>query len=375
MERNPAKSSRRPAESSQPRGGSMDSKWSWMSIAGTTRPGSTNPAVSASVNSAFSECSRLDAFAATSVGAVQKCGNDGCAARGGSASSVSYVTSRGGVSPTRSEEPRLAISLPDPRSLAVPTVVVALVLSACGSAGSKADSGAEPSANDVAAFCQAIVDFDAVDQPGEGGPLTKDEITGFGDALAESAATIVENAPASLADPVEVLDQTVAALQEGDGSALEDPTNDAAQAVEAIEVAGREDCDWESLDVTAAEYGFDVSPMTVGSGPVSVQMTNTGEESHVFLLIRKPDGDSRDSGTIVTETLEAFESGDPEQLGAVADRAVSGAGPFALPGQTGTHVYDLAPGTYVAWCPISQGESEDAPPHFMLGMVAEFEVA
>ncbi|MDA0350668.1 MAG: hypothetical protein O3A10_00470 [Chloroflexi bacterium] len=232
----------------------------------------------------------------------------------------------------------------------------------------------EVAAGVSAEFCSAVVAFDAVDSPG--GEENEAEyvaaIVDYASNIEAPLAALTAAAPAELADATAALNGLFAQLHDGSIEAYENP--ESLGAFEQIEAAGREGCGWQAVSVTAQDYEFSLGDAPISAGPISFEMTNNGAEPHVFLLIRKPEGDTRESGEVVGEFLEKISSGDPAQIGEVVDQNVSGGGPFAIPGGSGSHVLDLSAGTYIYWCPIPQGESGEGPPHFALGMVGEFAV-
>jgi hypothetical protein len=209
---------------------------------------------------------------------------------------------------------------------------------------------------ELAAYCSAEVDLET----------TSASVDFEGDP-AGAAASILEKATVArdLApdDVVPLFDEGIATLQSvvdgGDPAALEafDPSR--------IHAFDLENCGWETSEVTATEYAFEGIPDEVPAGPHSFELTNAGNESHVMVVLTKADGvtDSWD------EILAAGEdSGLYEELGAA----------FAPPGGEGSGVIDLAPGDYMALCPIPTGTTADAegtgPPHFTHGMTHEFTV-
>ena len=223
-------------------------------------------------------------------------------------------------------------------------------------------------------FCSALVAFDRLDPPG--GEDSEKEYTAaiqrYAQAIESPLATMAANAPDALAAPLETLNSLLPALKQGDIPSYEGPAGSAA--IEEVEQAAAAGCGFERVAVTAQDYSFTPDRASLAAGPVSFQLTNDGAEPHVFLLLRKPEGDTREDTAIVGEFLEREFSGDAAQMSEVQDEVVPGGGPFAMPGSTGSHVLDLSAGTYIYWCPIPQGETGDGPPHFALGMIGELTV-
>jgi hypothetical protein len=173
-----------------------------------------------------------------------------------------------------------------------------------------------------------------------------------------------ENSPEEIADATEAATAAVRDLGE-----TGDPT-----AIEAVDSAPIdeyyfENCDFETLDVTATEYEFGGLPDEAPAGLTSVKFTNDGTQLHEIALVRRNEGTTQS----VDELLAMSEEESGELLTFVG--ATGGA-----PGDTQYFVSDLEPGDYIAVCFVSDGTtSEDAegdgPPHATLGMVKEFTVA
>ncbi|MGE0309219.1 MAG: hypothetical protein AB7N61_14575 [Acidimicrobiia bacterium] len=232
-----------------------------------------------------------------------------------------------------------------------------------------ASSGA---ASGVQAFCEAWAELDMLDTPGGPTDSSPEDLKAFAAQVAPFVETSKANAPASLAGPMDVMTDVVAKLGEGDGSVFETPEFTAAN--EAIEASLRTDCGFPAIDVSAKEYAFTM-PASVPAGPVSVRLTNTGNEPHVLLFVKKPtDGSGDDPLEFVGRYLEGVFSGDPAQMEKYASVNVSGGGPFAAPGAVGTKVTDFTPGDYYYFCPIPVGGVDGAPPHFTQGMLGQFTV-
>jgi hypothetical protein len=97
---------------------------------------------------------------------------------------------------------------------------------------------------------------------------------------------------------------------------------------------------------------------------VAFALTNDGTEKHEMVLFKRNDGETRP-----IEDLLALPE---DQVG----QALTFAGATQSdPGKTTATITDLTPGKYAAVCFLPMGGAEDGPPHFMQGMVTEFEVA
>ncbi len=137
---------------------------------------------------------------------------------------------------------------------------------------------------------------------------------------------------------------------------------------EAIEWTG-DNCEVETIDVTAKDYKFEGIPTTLKTGYHVIDFSNQGTEMHEVFTFKINDG--------VTETLdEIFEL--PE--GEIFTKITPVNAAFAAPGESDTASWNLtSPGDYVSVCFIPQGsvgETEGTgAPHFTHGMVHEFTVA
>lgn len=228
-----------------------------------------------------------------------------------------------------------------------------LLLGACGSDD---DSGA-----DTAAACDTwIAADDAVISylfTGQGDP---DSVTAAIDAAIEAA------------DPE--IEQTIVDLKAASADQIADPESaDASDETlelyaDTIAWAG-ENCDVETLDVTAVDYGFEGLPDELSTGYTVVTFTNEGQEQHEMFALRFNDG--------TTESLEEIvELPEDEVFSKITPVNAT----WALPGTSDTVSWNLTePGRYAIVCFIpvgSVGESEgDGPPHFAEGMVREFTVS
>jgi plastocyanin len=138
-------------------------------------------------------------------------------------------------------------------------------------------------------------------------------------------------------------------------------------------------CGFTDLSVVGTEYAFGGIPSKVAAGPAVITFDNDGNEVHEVVILKVKDG--------VTESMEELLALPENQARKKLDPSV-GAGTFAVPGETGYTAVEFTPGRYAAICFVTQGmtmevmedvetggtEPEGAP-HFMAGMVQEFEVA
>lgn len=242
-------------------------------------------------------------------------------------------------------------------SVRVTAVVAALVLgaSACG------DDDDEASAEYVA-MCEA--------------ELAIEEAISAEDQAAIEAGfeDIVAAAPEEAAATVEATVESARAFLEAGG----DPTPEFEAAYADLIQLVKDECGFETLDVTAQNYSFEGIDDELDAGPTVVSLANEANEYHEVVLIRKNDG-----VTMSAEELLAL----PEEEAMEMTTFVGAA--FAAPeGGDGYTVVDLQPGSYVAVCFLPIGATEaafqemqesgvepDGAPHFTNGMLTEFEVA
>ena len=177
--------------------------------------------------------------------------------------------------------------------------------------------------------------------------------------------------PPIAAAPDDLVD-TVTDLKSEAQPQFEDPESDASDKTlqlyaDAIAWAG-ENCNVETLDVTATEYKYDGIPDELTTGYHVVNFSNEGQEQHEMFAFKINDG--------VTESLdELFALPEDEVFGKITPVNAT----FAFPGKSDSGSWNLtSPGSYAVVCFVgtgSVGETEgDGPPHFTQGMVHEFTV-
>jgi hypothetical protein len=261
------------------------------------------------------------------------------------------------------------------------TAALVLVAAGCGdddgddtaaeAEGASADTGSE-----VGPYCDAALAIESAAPDIDFQSASPEEMAeGFqvfaSETLQPLVADAVAAAPEEVAEEVEVMSAAVDEIAEsGDPSVFERPEADAAN--DALHAYELENCGWHRHDVSATEYAYDGIPETLEAGPTSFELTNDGAEVHELLLVRKNDG--------VTQTAEELLALPEEEALMMVTEVGSGA--FASPGDTEYSVVDLEAGDYVAVCFIPTGmtseeqtAAEDAPPHFVHGMVHEFTVS
>jgi hypothetical protein len=213
---------------------------------------------------------------------------------------------------------------------------------------------ADPAGGELAAYCSAELTLEAASASAdfEGDPA------GAAGSLLETAQASRDLAPEEVAP---LLDEGIAVLQGvADGG---DPAAMESFDFTPVHTYDLENCGWESSEVTAKDFAFEGLPAEIPAGPHSFEITNSGAELHVMVILAKAEG--------VTESWDEIMAAD-EESGLYEEM---GAG-FAPPGADGYVVVDLPAGDYMALCPIPTGTTMAAegsgPPHFVHGMTQEF---
>ena len=153
------------------------------------------------------------------------------------------------------------------------------------------------------------------------------------------------------------------ALEGGDPAALEG--EEFQQADDNIDDYMLAECGYEQLEATGVNYEYEGLPDTVPAGVVGITFTNEGDEMHEIGLARINDG--------VTMPVEELLALPEDQIFTMLE--LKGF-TFAAPGESETTFVRMEEGRYGAACFIPQGTTHDTegsgPPHFTLGMFAEF---
>jgi hypothetical protein len=234
---------------------------------------------------------------------------------------------------------------------AAPSTTAAAATATAGG-GAPAPPGAGAAADfDKTAFCTAFMDANmagaAASDP------DADPIAGA-TAILEPAKRAQAAAPPEVAEElakaVTLLEQ---AVETGDGSLIEQADPTAANEWAAA------NCGWTKVAVTAEDYHFTGVPDTLEAGDYEFDLTNTGTEFHVLVIVKRKAG--------VTDSFEQLLS-DP----AGEDKVETVLGVAAPPGPPSSGSVRLEPGEYLVLCPIpvgTTGETEGSgPPHFTAGM-------
>ena len=247
-------------------------------------------------------------------------------------------------------------------------LAIAVIGSACG-------DDDDDSAGDMSEYCAASLALETAPEPDiDFETATPEEITAATKSFAtETFIPLAQRLRETAADEVmDDIDIGMAALNDlaetGDfETSLGTPEVDAA--LDRLHAHDLETCEWNTVDVTAADYAFQGVPNELDPGVTSFEFTNGGTEVHEMVLFRRNDG--------VTETVEELLAMPEEE---VETKTTMIAATGARPGATEYTVADLTAGTYAMLCFVPEGTtSEDAytdgQPHFMRGMVYEFTVA
>jgi len=144
----------------------------------------------------------------------------------------------------------------------------------------------------------------------------------------------------------------VVAIAIGIGACGGDDSTDATEGTDAATTASA-----ETVEVTATEYEFAVSPGNPTTETQEITFVNDGEEPHAVVFARLNEGFTVD---------EAFKL--EGKKGSAVQYGVTG----AEPGKTGTLKIKkpIEPGDYILLCPIDGPDG----PHYKLGQLEEFAI-
>jgi hypothetical protein len=234
-----------------------------------------------------------------------------------------------------------------------------------------ATGGGDAPAGELAAYCDALLAWDTVESPG--GPVgpTAEGAIEWATQAQPLLDDLIATAPDEAADALASLDEALAAAAEGDITVFDDPA--LLESIGAIEAPAYDGCGYTQLDITAGDYLYEGVPESVPAGPLAIRLTNAGAEPHIILAIQRAEGNTTPAVELVDEFFAAVSTGGPPPASVVGGMA--GDPPFALPGGgVGGKVTDLAPGSYVFFCPI-ETLADPTVSHYQEGMIAEIEVA
>jgi len=242
-------------------------------------------------------------------------------------------------------------------------------LAACGDDGD--DSAADDTTENTAAsadnveFCENVAAVDAAFAAA--GPDEPPDPATVGPLL----DTVEQSAPEDIsADVTAVVTEFKSALSD---PASEGPSDEATATLNEIYQWMPENCDATEFAVDAKEYSFEGVPETVAPGVAMVELANNGKEVHELVMVRINDD--------VDDSLEDIAALPQEEaLGKVTPVAVT----YADPGSSSFSSANLDEGRYGILCFIPQGATPEAMasdqelagmPHFMAGMLTEFQVS
>jgi hypothetical protein len=178
-----------------------------------------------------------------------------------------------------------------------------------------------------------------------------------------------DTAPADIKPTV---DEAVTTFKDQGDAAFEDPTFTAKIA--EIDQYLVDNCGYETVDVSMAEYSFTGIPESLDKGVTAFVLSNDGTELHEFVVARLK-GD-----TTVDDILALPENASAKARKKLVEEIPGGG--FAAPGQSDVALINLKKtGNYVALCFVPVGSTPDVedggdgPPHAHEGMSAEFTVS
>lgn len=250
-------------------------------------------------------------------------------------------------------------------------------LGACGDDDDEAGDDTEAVAGDAAAddaaeFCDAAVEVDAANLGLESGESSPEDVDASLQAAEDSAPDEISDAVATMADEARtMMAEAEEATEEGPPPIPGDEFFTASS-----EVGGylSDNCDFETVDVTATNYEFAGFPESVPTGTTLFTLANEADEFHEIILFQLAEGEERPVEELLTLPDEEVE-------GLVTEKAFA----FAPPGAETFVTAELEAGRYVALCFVPVGATpealesgeplDEADGHFMHGMVSEFEVA
>lgn len=146
------------------------------------------------------------------------------------------------------------------------------------------------------------------------------------------------------------------------------PPNHNQQLVSlAVEDGPRTEAPAADVTVEMVDFHFSGIPAELEAGPKLWDVANTGEQGHVFVLVKLAEGATVEDFTVWMATPESRGGEMPETLGSDVP-----SGYFLDPGGRYFETIDLAPGSYVVVCPIP--DPATGQPHYDLGMIQTLDV-
>jgi hypothetical protein len=279
-----------------------------------------------------------------------------------------------------------------PRKLLAAGAAAALVLAGCGSDDAESDDATADTAAESTATADTTAtpaDTTAETTADTTAETTGDTAAGSGDnqTVCDNLIELDQTVPTGQATPEEAnagLDEAIAAADEETAALLTDfqtalqPVLDDPEGEPSDEFFGQysamlswvgENCDVETLDVTAEDYHFVGIPEELAGDYYIVNFVNDGNEPHELGVARIND----DVALSVDELLAL-----PEEESDTMIEFIGGM--FAMPGESSVGSLTLTdPGRFVAACSVPIGTTADAEgtgaPHFTQGMAHEFTVS
>lgn len=258
--------------------------------------------------------------------------------------------------------------------LVVVAFALATSLAACGDDDDDEAADDGEAAASVDEYCDATFAIETAPEPDiDFESATEEEQTEAAKQYADETLgplvdDVEQSVPAEIEDDITTLAGAVREIAEtGDFNIFEEDED--VQAAEArVHAFDLENCGWGTVAATAVEYQFQGLPPTVPTGRVSFDLTNSGQEMHELIVLRKNDG--------VTMSFDEILGLPEEQARTNVTDVVSA---FAPPGGTDYSVGELTAGQYLAVCFVPVGttpdnEEAEGPPHFTQGMRSEFTV-
>jgi hypothetical protein len=232
--------------------------------------------------------------------------------------------------------------------------------------GAEADTPADQSETDVAAFCDAIDDMGLSVSIGEG-------YEGIDDALVAAEELAPDEISAEVTTMADESRAQVAAGPPPSGQPPSIAPNEFFAAATSVGDYMADHCGYPVLDVTATDHAFDGVPASTEADKTLVRITNEGTEYHEVVVERVQPGETRSLEEIVA--LPQQEEGD------LLDYVGSALAP---PGLGSWTVVELSAGRHAALCFIPVGATtpelaaattdDTTPRHTTQGMFAELEV-
>jgi hypothetical protein len=266
--------------------------------------------------------------------------------------------------------------------------VLTLLIAGCAGGGGASTSGSAAAApasgtaltsstavNRTAAACSAWVDSDAVaaevlltrDLASATPEQRQATVKQFWSRQEPILASMDQQAPQEIkADIGKLLSVARQGAATGDLATLSSP--DLAAADRNLDQYMLRECGYKQIVVTTTDHAYQGLPTTMPAGTVAVTLRNYGHDAHQAVISRAKDG--------VTQRYTQI-------LALPPDQQLQKATPLALaqadPGQTDTVFLRLAQGRHGAVDFLPEGTTSinspgGGPPHYTLGMVAEFTV-